>query len=153
MTKLSLAYSTTEAYWQEKKEFHCGSWGKFWIMKIKIFMNSLVQKSVSSLLYKKRSLCGNITFIKQILGFNMIILTKVFYLLRTHKIFSPLSEHICPLPSGDILVVNIFFKIWKAFRHSITLKIKHLTPDSWFKFLSLEYCTFSFEVSQFLFAF
>ena len=47
-------------------------------MKIKIFMNSLVQKSVSSLLYKKISLCGNVTFIKQILGFNMIILTKIF---------------------------------------------------------------------------
>lgn len=28
----------------EEKEFHCGGWGKFWIVKIKIFMNSPVWK-------------------------------------------------------------------------------------------------------------
>lgn len=154
MTKLSLAYLTTEAHWQEKKNFivaaeeNSGSW------KLKYLWTPWFRsQSVSPLLYKKRSLCENYTFIKQTLDFNTIILTKIFYLLRTHKIFSPLSVHICPLPSGGYFSIQHFFSKWKAFRHSITLKIKHLAPDSWFKSLSLEYCTFFFEVSQFLFTF
>lgn len=120
MTKLSLAYLTTEAHWQEKKNFivaaeeNSGSW-KLKYLWTPWFRN----QSVSSLLYKKRSLCGNYTFIKQTLDFNTIILTKIFYLLRTHKIFSPLSVHICPLPSGGYFSIQHFFS--KYGKHSGTV--------------------------------
>lgn len=44
MTKLSLAYLTTEAYWQKENNFIMAAKKFFWIRKVKIFMNSPGQK-------------------------------------------------------------------------------------------------------------